>query len=296
MAASSNITSAFCNFSRLPKELRVLVWNELFPGSSPDDVFCSQKPSLSILRTSRQLSSEISHELYNGRIITFYIAPNSIPAARDLYSNPPSTIDVYDQFGSNWRLYPRFQKASDQQSYPSSVWKHLPFHKLKSVRFEVEAPDPADPGQLIELWNKLSWLLDLVQHVGGFPNVKVHALDTGYRNWCEDGEVRQTLTNKPPSMMSQNTTDLEILLSPILLLRNVESIEVHHPFAREHGMLAELVSDILRKARSITSFGLDFNDIHDMDDDFIMSDEDTWTVWFDYILDDFPDQVRPLFA
>ena len=154
--------------------------------------------------------------------------------------------------------------------------------------FELEAPDPADPGQMIQMWNKLCWLLDLMQHVKGFPEVEVHVLQTVHRDWCADGELQKTLHDRLSSMMTEQTTDLEILLSPFLRLRNVTSIKVDHPFNGEHETLDKVVSNILRKARSTPPLGLDFEDDYRMDDEMIVSLEDTYTVWFDYVLDDLP--------
>lgn len=293
MSASSTIMSPFGTFSQLPKEIRVLIWKHLLPESRDQDSFQCSKPSLAILGTNHQLSTEVSTELYNGRILTFHLAPNPISALSDTYSYRPSTIDVFDHFRSKWSLYPRFHKASDEHVYPSVVWKDLPFYKLKSVRFEVEAPDPDDPAQLIQVWNKLCWLLDVLHPVGGFPHVEVHAIETCDRKWCNDGELRQTFTKRLPSTMGQDVTDLEILLSPFLRLRNTKSIKVMHPFKKQHEMLDEVVSDILRKAGSPIPFGLDFSDSDDMDDEMIMSSEDTWTVWFDYILDDLSGPSAP---
>ena len=288
----SSIPSAFGTFSRLPKELRILIWKELLPESRPLGSYLWPKESLAILRTSQQLNAEISIELYNRRILTFHIAPNPLPCS-DPLSNQPSTIAVSDQFGSEWRLYPRFQTPWDKLDYSSFVWRHLPFHRLNSVKFELEAPDADDPAQLIVMWNKLTWLMDLVQHAGGFAKVEVHALQT-VQDWCADGELRQTFTDELPTIIEdRDTTDLEIMLSPFLRLRNVKSIEVHHPFDKEHKTLDELTSNILHKTHSTTSFGLDITETDHTDDEMIISYEDTWAVYFENILDDLPGPSAP---
>lgn len=192
ITASPTTKSALGKFSQLPKEIRLLIWKHLLPESRDQDSFQCSKSLLAILRTNYGLNTEVVTELYNSCILAFLLAPNPISASSDTYSYRPSTIDVFDQFGSKWSLYPRFLKASDDHAYSSVVWKNLPFHKFKSVRFEVEAPDPDDPAQLIQVWNKLCWLLDLLQPVGGFQHVEVHAIETRDQKWCTDWKLQHT--------------------------------------------------------------------------------------------------------
>jgi hypothetical protein len=94
-------------------------------------------------------------------------------------------------------------------------------------------------------------------------------------------------------MMGYDTTDLEILLSPFLHLQHTEQIELKLPFNREHQMPDELVRNIRHNAVSIIPFSQYEND-DETDDEMIISDEDTWTVWFDHILDDLPGPSAPL--
>jgi hypothetical protein len=57
-------------------------------------------------------------------------------------------------------------------------------------------------------------------------------------------------------------------------------------------MLDELVGNIRQNAVSTIPFGQYEND-DETDDEMIISDEDTWTVWFDHILDDLPGPSAP---
>jgi hypothetical protein len=251
-------------FSRLPKEVRILIWRNLLPEGRSEDSWRSGKNSLTILRTSQDLKKEIETELYNSRTLTFRISPNPLPTPDCADPNRASTIDIHDQFGSTWSLLPYFHKTRRRQASSSSIWEDTPFEKLKSLRFEVEAPDPADPAQLIQMWKKLCWLMDLLQRAKQLPEIEVDAIETAQRKWCSDGKLQQSSIEQP-TKTTHDMTDAEILLSPFLRLRNARKIAV-----------------------STTPYGLDLDDADDMDDDMIACYEDTWTVWFDYILDDLP--------
>lgn len=64
-------------FSWLPPELRTMIWKLLFPESRPQNDFLTTRKPLAILRTSREVSAEITIKLYSGRVMTFWNAPKS---------------------------------------------------------------------------------------------------------------------------------------------------------------------------------------------------------------------------
>jgi hypothetical protein len=218
MLSSAQSALPLGTFSRLPKELRILIWKELVLERRRTKIMRMLKQDLTILRTNHQLNTEITTEIYGSRVLIFHVTSSALLASSNPCPNLPSTIEVYDQLGSSWRLYPRFHKPVDQQAHSSSVWKDLPFHKLKATRFEVETPDPSDPAQLILVWNKLCWLMDFLQHIKFSSRIEVHALESPQRSWHLEGDLQQSFINNLPSTMGYNTTDLEILLSPFLRL------------------------------------------------------------------------------
>lgn len=207
-------------------------------------------------------------------------------------------IQISDQLGSEWSLFAQIHTVMAEQVYMASRWRCLPFHRLKCVRFEIEAPHPHDPGQLIQMWNKLCWLLDLLPNLERLPDVEVCAVETSDRKWCKNGRLLITSKDKVPSNLThwQWLSNLEILLTPFLRLRMAKTIVVIHPFEGCKELLDTLISNILRKATSTIPFGLDHNcddedsddESANIDDEVTLSMEDTWTVWFDYILDDLP--------
>lgn len=69
MSTPESKLSGLGEFARLPMEVRVLIWKELFLESRPSNVYSSSKGWLSIIQASRQLSNEFTIELYHNRVL-----------------------------------------------------------------------------------------------------------------------------------------------------------------------------------------------------------------------------------
>ena len=164
-----------------------------------------------------------------------------------------------------------------------SSWEQLPYRKLKGVNLELFATDPANPGELLQMWNKLCWLLALLRHVKRFPKVELPVVEKPWRKGYINGELRHSLSEASPQL-SLRCSDLEILLSPLRRLRNVKHIEIKPPFEPKSKSIDTLVSEI-----SLEPFGCQTGDETDMEDIMIAIGQDTWTAWFDRILDHLAD-------
>ncbi len=273
-------------FSYLPDEIRLMIWKELLPERRPSDESYPRKRCLGILATSRQVYREIRRELYTNRIITFHISPNS-----ERVSGKPScelsTINISDQLGSHWCLHPRYHKSRKHQDPNMSSWEQLPYRKLKGVNFELLATDPGNPGELLQMWNKLCWLLDMMRHVKGFPKVEIRVAESPVRKWCVNGELTHSLP-QAPLQLRQKSSDLEILLSPLRRLRHVQQIELKLPFPPKPNPLDPFISEISLHVVSQEPFGCQTGEEEDMTDILIAIEQDTWTVWLDLLLDTLP--------
>lgn len=271
-----------------------MIWKELLPERRPSGYFHPRKRKrcLGILATSRQLYREVRRELYSNRIITFHISP-SPGRTPDKAFNKPSTIEVSDQLGSTWSLYPRFHKVRDDQAPATHFWECLPFRKLKAVRFKLLAPDPDNAAELVQMWNKLCWLIDLLKYARRFPKMQVDVVESPQRKWCANGELNHSIA-EVPIQMRKHLSDLVILLSCLRRLRRVKQLEVKLPFDQRFESLDALVSELSLNLVSKKPFGFKTGEEEDMDDDVIAMEEDTWTVWFDQILDDLPGASAPL--
>ncbi len=135
-----------------------------------------------------------------------------------------------------------------------SSWEQLPYRKLKGVNFELLATDPANPGELLDMWNKLCWLLDLMRHVKGFPKVEIRVAERPWAKCWVNGELTHSLS-EVPLQLSPKSSDLEILLSPLRRLRHVKHIELKLPFEPKSQAIDTLVSEISRNAVSKERFG-----------------------------------------
>ncbi len=264
----------------------MLIWKELMPERRPPDNSRPREQCLGILATSRQLYHEVRRALYSNRVITFQISPNPVRTPDEPF-NRQSTIDVSDQLGSTWSLYPRFHRAREDQAESTALWERLPFRKLKGVNFELMAPDPDSPAELLQMWNKLCWLVVLLQYARRFPKVEVHVLERPERKWSANGKLNHSIVNVPVQLRKKSP-DLQILLSCFRRLRGVKQMEVKLPFEHKHKSLNALVSEVSFHAVSKEQFGFKTGEEEDMNDDVIAMEEDTWTVWFDQILDDLP--------
>ncbi|ERF72372.1 hypothetical protein EPUS_07534 [Endocarpon pusillum Z07020] len=120
----------------------------------PFDESHPQKRCPGILATSRQSYHEVRRELYSNRMITFHISPNPKRASAKRSGEHPRT-DVLDPLGSLWCLRPRYHKPRKAEDQNMLSWEQLPYRKLKGVNFELLATDPANPAELLQVWNEL---------------------------------------------------------------------------------------------------------------------------------------------
>lgn len=132
------------NFSKLPFELREMIWSELASAE--------QKTGLGILRTSRCIYGEMSSVLYERSSLEFTISGDR------RYSKIWSTVTLKGRSNveATWTL-------SSFEDVKSRGWYRLPFHKFEGVVVTMLAPDPNDEGQLFGLWQTVTELVDLFQ-------------------------------------------------------------------------------------------------------------------------------------
>lgn len=291
-------------FSHLPKEIRIMIWNELFPGSRSSNPCRLRQRCLAILATSHQLLHEIRTELYHNRIITFHISASPVAKLGELYPVEPSCIKISDKLGCTWVLYRQGNKK--EQAGDMCLWQNLPYQKLKGVRFELTAPDPSNPGELVQMWNKLCFLMDVLQRAKKFSRVEIDVKETSREPWFADGQPNHSLSTAPFGI-TRHFSDLDILLSVFRRLRRAKHVEVNLPFAHIPNSISNVATEISQTIIQRIPFGLttyieEEDDDEDEDeeedaeeeqeeednDELIAAEESTWTLWLDWILDDLP--------
>ena len=223
------------NFTKLPPELRLLIW-QLLPFSlrSESGEKYPWASVLNILRTSRHIYAEASEAIYGGISMAFIILPE--------YKHK-SWFQVSASRGFS-KTIQNFQDAK------RLGFKRFPYSKLKQIVIAVEAPSPHDQGQLICLWKKCLDVAELLEHnldgfqsihfdfVGGrclrqlideepanFGSLPWQMTRSKARKWSNKGEAHMSLSGDRPSSLLE--VDFVVVLQAFWRLQNVKQVKVH---------------------------------------------------------------------
>jgi hypothetical protein len=202
----------------LPAEVRAEVWENL---RSQDD---NKKTSMNILSTCRQLYHEVFHHIYPKEILTFKLSP--------IYDQK-SWISVTSSFGTT---------MLESSSHAKSIgFKDLPYHHLKGIEIQIEAPDPRDPGQLFNLWAKARSLVDLLLgERGRLPEVAIHLLATSPNSWFSNGDLQSSISHPLGDYI-----DAGVILLELCRIRNCKA-EIHLPPALKGNATLDKFLDFFR--------------------------------------------------
>ena len=211
----------------LPPEIRLQIWGLLIPflrTPSHDSESCSRPGWLyiegdarlyvegnarsyyrpifdqhAILRTSARLHDEFSAELYR-RELCFCITP-------ECYRWSAKGLPKLLQRDLDWVALDRF----------------------KSIQFEIMAPRKQDPLQLIVARDLV---VDLVSVIHGFlrrgnrlPKMKIALVETPDSGWVHKGHWNH-------SIVHGEELDVEYILGPFRVLRNIEAVHVKLPIKK----------------------------------------------------------------
>lgn len=297
----NNLHRGLGALARLPLEVREMVYVNLM---TPAKLLIndSDDPG-AILRTSHRLFEEVSKILYN-RCLVFPISPTA-------FGMHP-LIPIHDNNNLLACLYPDYlyfdschsQHSSDNlyREGHDSVYRflHLPYDRLDAIRFEIPAPSPDDPGELIRMWNALVWLVDLLDetYLNHLPLVEICVMESEEGSWTTNSALHRSVA-EPEWPHDELHSDLEILLTPFCRLRRCNGISFDVPPNLTHKRIRSIIQEIELRATWNLRFGEhivdvggrdmdDFGSI-DTDDNDITALENSWTVWLDYLLDDLPD-------
>ena len=120
----------------LPRELRDEIWRYL-----------SMQTGFTYLQASRQVYDEAFPTIYNDAVLHFHVS---------LKYQYKSWLDLENNIGVKWPL----------TSLDGSIKRgfgNLPYHKLKSIQINIEAPELRDPGQVLCLHKKCTNLAELLE-------------------------------------------------------------------------------------------------------------------------------------
>lgn len=167
------------HFSKLPVELRLSIWDLVFLEIHPDPRrdTSPQTNILSIIRCSRYLYCEISHRLYN------HISPALlVRGAHD--EQCWITVGMFsNKIHAQWDL----ESKSDTQRHIAS----LPYDKLRGshLSIEIRPSSNIDRGQIIQLWQKLNHIVDILQELPHPPRVRISL----HGGWTFQNRTRESI-------------------------------------------------------------------------------------------------------
>ena len=229
MPEKSDMSAGLGTLIELPAEIRELVWLHALSLVKRWTNDPGQRGS--ILTVSRQVYAEVRPILYHGRSLKIRIAP---PGAA--WTHWPSEFGITDQHGlpvAIWNPYFSFSNlmafdAPGAMTYPAGIWR-IPFNTFGPLRIEVEPPHVDDPGEVIQSWNKLCFLVRVfnILWIWGLssrlPPLEIYFLGTEGRRWSTDGKLNKSIQ---ASSGSREQSDLELLLLPLHRLRHVPSLTI----------------------------------------------------------------------
>lgn len=232
-------------FANLPSEIRLMIWNELCPLGSQ-----RHKTDLAILRASKQLYAEVLGHLHMTiKEFTFSIRPefdrHKDPSYLGFEMRDIRHRSKHDDMSEDW---PKWTFSSAQDAL-SRGFQYLPLHIIPCV-IHIEAPDPADPGQLICSSLRVQQLVDLLQYINKRPISQLIICLGHADQWLNEGEKKRDfiLTELYPDMshLAYIRSDVDAVIFPFYTLENVRSVLLD-----KHTAKLICSSDMLKSARTV---------------------------------------------
>ncbi|RMJ25381.1 hypothetical protein PHISP_03735 [Aspergillus sp. HF37] len=219
-------------FSRLPRELRDLIWNEFQPRGS--DTFTGSHPvpktDLRILQTSKQIYHEVSEKLYRKRTIVFNIYGSFMDR---------SWLIINDNRRTSWV----FEGEAD---FLARGFGNLPYHKVNlAVKIIVASPSS---DELSIIWERVYRLVNILAKASPLGKVKVYLREYGGGHWWHPSKRLERLEEDGfdvDPFYANPLRDLEVCdeyqfaLLPFLSLSNVAEQVTADPEPSEVGGLVD---------------------------------------------------------
>ncbi|KAM5506190.1 hypothetical protein McanMca71_002381 [Microsporum canis] len=167
------LRSSLGNFSKLPYEIRELIWLEFYPVSwdksniEPTSVQTSADIDLRVLRASRSLYDEISHIIYSKTTLCLNLSPLSCESDTfwgALRFKRRVRKNVFYDGGAVWRLESGYDDRDDHFDY-------FPFDKLAAI--EISLSGPEDAAQVFWLWRNVVRTLELLETASSLPPIVI---------------------------------------------------------------------------------------------------------------------------
>lgn len=181
LSIMSSTDAGLGNFAILPPELRLCIWDWLFPRHiigplKGPPIFKRRRTRLAILRTSKELYAEISHHLYSRISVSIRLNPQKRQWLS--FRIPESRL--------SWRIEEK--EDAIQRGYDT-----FPFHKVP-IYIGIHPPNPASPGDLFRLWQNVRSLINILVHAPSIKSMHAQFLCNMRSRWHEGEQGLKSVT------------------------------------------------------------------------------------------------------
>ncbi|KAI9934530.1 hypothetical protein ASPWEDRAFT_30895 [Aspergillus wentii DTO 134E9] len=193
------------DFAELPEEIRVCIWEYLFPYglqvwySSPLFYYGPTTPA-SVLCASRRLYTEISGHLYNNLSLDINISSQ--------YSGHVWVEFTIKKLEARWQV---MEEDAIQRGF-----RDFPFYKVDLI-INMQAPNPREPAQLGLLWYKSKKLVEFLNLVPRLKYVTFWLKKGPCNDWCTNRQANQSMPNL-------DLDDHDVAFLPFTRLKNVQDM------------------------------------------------------------------------
>lgn len=278
--ATTNTEEAFDNaniglLSEFPREMRDLIWDELVPHRTHKAGY----GDLSIMRTCKQIHYEVSRRLYHNEKLLFHIQGAPRPWS-----------------GATWRVYVRSSRGrhwyrEEFESPTASVFRRLPYHKLRQVQVKINAPPSDDPIELYSMWKQVRSVVELLSNSKPLQRLDITPSDL---MWTEDGEPKMSIAHTTNAIDGSNEIfdyDYKIALLPFCRLRGVQEARIHVPEGLQTAEFALVMCILLLERKNKLASGFLFDP---WIDDMIQKRLCSIYLDFEHVLDTIPGRTGSL--
>ena len=238
-------------FLQFPQEIRLQIIGDFL---DVDALRVGAWFKQSAFRICRQIREEAFAVAYGTRDLVFEL-PDFSPHRLDYFSQWPSLIQVHDQYSTFQQdvaphfLRPGVRYRSHWESLNIGVGFFCPFHLFRAIHIEIPAPNPKDPAQLIMTWNRLRWISRLFEKASnGLPDIRLVFRESQDRSWFTAG--RLNLSHPDLLVLGDDAvdqpSDLMLLLSAVVSMRQARSITVRVPRSAETNLPVRIILEWLK--------------------------------------------------
>ena len=218
-----------------PSEIRDHIWLQFVPSGHKTN---HPKTDLSILRTNHVLHDKVSRLIYGKLHLEIDISPEhkhgheykdedwkwmTVQFSQHHYHYSQTTSSLDPPQKGRWVI-------RDTEDARRRGFYDLSWYRIDQVTVRLEAPRFRDTAQLYTIWQKVTDLVDLLQHASAINNLTICLVNGDGRDWFEEEQEQE---HEPGSWLNMDDDpSYEMVILPFYNLRNLQQqmhINVHPP-------------------------------------------------------------------